>query len=222
MLRRQMGLACAAVCAQPMKALGQSRDVKRAPVSGPPLRRAWDEFEALAEEAARFPLRERFALVNDAINRRVVHADDAEQFGGDVWLTPLETLALGRGDCEDSAIAKFFLLLAAGSPPSALRLLYARHLPLATPGVVQAHVVALARLPFVDPLALDSLNPMAVALSLRIDLEPVLSFDRDRLWRGAQGRDCGCAPTRLLPWRELLARIDAQPRWRMARRGDAA
>jgi predicted transglutaminase-like cysteine proteinase len=220
MLRRQMALACAAVWAQPMKALGETRSLKRVLVSGPPLRRAWEEFEALADEAARFPLRERFAWVNDAINRRVVHADDAEQFGDDVWLTPLETLALCRGDCEDSAISKFFLLLAAGSPPSALRLLYARHRPPATPGVVQAHVVALARLPFVDPLALDSLDPLAVALSHRSDLEPVLSFDRDRLWLGAQGRDCGCAPARLRPWRDLLARIDAQPRWRTAQRGD--
>jgi predicted transglutaminase-like cysteine proteinase len=222
MLRRQMALACAAVCAHPTGVLGEMRGFTHAVVSGPPLRRAWQEFESLADGAARLPLRERFAFVNDAINRCVAHADDAEQFGGDVWLTPLETLALGRGDCEDSAIAKFFLLLAAGSPPSALRLLYARHRPLATPSVVQAHVVALARLPFVDPLALDSLNPMAVALSHRSDLEPVLSFDRDRLWLGVQARDCGCAPTRLRPWRELLARIDAQPRWRVAPQVDAA
>ncbi|HET9207522.1 MAG TPA: hypothetical protein VFO28_14875, partial [Burkholderiaceae bacterium] len=120
------------------------------------------------------------------------------------------------------AIAKFFLLLAAGSPPSALRLLYARHRSLALPGVVQAHVVALARQPFVDPLALDSLNPLAVALSQRSDLEPVLSFDRDRVWLGAQGRDCGCAAARLRPWRDLLARIEAQPRWRTVQDGDAA
>ncbi|HYJ97233.1 MAG TPA: hypothetical protein VEX14_04150, partial [Burkholderiaceae bacterium] len=54
MLRRQMGLACAAVCAQPMRALGEMRGLKRVLVSGPPLRRAWEEFEALADEAARF------------------------------------------------------------------------------------------------------------------------------------------------------------------------
>jgi hypothetical protein len=83
----------------------------------PPLSRAWQQFEGLAEETARFPLRQRFAFVNDSI----AHADDDEQFGGDEWLTPLETLALGRGDCEDLAIAKYLLLLAAGSPPSVLR-----------------------------------------------------------------------------------------------------
>jgi hypothetical protein len=50
----------------------------------------------------------------------------------------------------------------------------------------------------------------------------VLSFDRDRLWLGVQARDCRCARTRLRPWRELLARIDAQPRWRVAPQVDTA
>ena len=180
-------------------------------VSGPSLRRARDEFEALADQASAVPLHERIAFVNGAINRRIGHADDTEQFSADVWLTPLETLALGCGDCEDLAIAKYFVLLAAGSPPSALRLLYAWHRPVARPMQAQAHVLALARLPFVDPLAPDSINPLAVALSQRCDLEPVLTFDRERVWLGAPGSHRTCPAQRLRPWREMLARIDQQP-----------
>lgn len=53
-------------------------------------------------------------------------------------------------------------------------------------------------------------------LSRRDDLQPVLSFDRHRLWAGACGADRGDAMQRLRPWRELLARIDAQPHWQAA------
>ena len=34
----------------------------------------------------------------------------------DRWSPPLETLATGRGDCEDYAIAKYVALTAAGIP----------------------------------------------------------------------------------------------------------
>lgn len=215
MLRRLFGSACAcaawsSVQAQPCAGSGSVR------LTGLSFGRALHDFDDLAHAAAGLALGDRIPFVNGAINQRVAYAADIEQFGGDLWLTPLETLALGRGDCEDMAIAKFFLLLAADAPPAALRLLYAIHRPLQTPGRQEPHLVALARQPFVDPLALDSINPLTIALSSRDDLEPVLSFDCQRLWAGVNGSDRGDATSRLRPWRELLARIDAQPRWHAA------
>ena len=215
MLRRLFGLACAgaacsSVWAQPHAGPDRVR------LTGLSFGRALHEFEGLSHAAASQPLSDRIAFIHAAINQRVAYADDIEQFGADLWLTPLETLALGHGDCEDIAIAKFFLLLAADAPPAALRLLYAIHRPLATPARQEPHLVALARLPFVDPLALDSINPLAIPLSWRDDLEPVFSFDCHRLWAGVQESDRGDATGRLRPWRELLLRIDSQPHWHTA------
>jgi predicted transglutaminase-like cysteine proteinase len=53
--------------------------------------------------------------VNWYVNRRVRFEDDYRRFGrGDVWSSANDTLASGRGDCEDFAIAKMQMLRAAG------------------------------------------------------------------------------------------------------------
>jgi predicted transglutaminase-like cysteine proteinase len=207
-LRRLFVLACAgsassSVFAQPCAG------PDRALVSGLSLSHARHDFDELAQAAAGLTLAGRIGFVNWAVNRRVDYAADVDEFGADLWLTPLETLARGRGDCEDVAIAKFFLLLAADVPPETLRLLYAIRRSPETPGRAEPHLVALARQPFVDPLALDAINPLAIPLSWRDDLQPVLSFDCHHLWAGVCGADRGDASVRLRPWRDLL-RFHAQ------------
>jgi len=211
-LRRPFVLACAGTACSGIASARPCAGPDLGRLSGLPLDGALREFRDLAAAAAGLPLTERLVFVNTAINRRVDYASDAEQFGADVWLTPLETLALGRGDCEDMAIAKFFVLLAADTPPDSLRLLYAIRRSPQTPGCAEPHLLALARQPFVDPLALDviNLNPLLVPLSWRDDLEPVLSFDCHRLWAGVQGTVRDDAAARLHRWRDLLQRIDAQ------------
>lgn len=53
--------------------------------------------------------------VNSYVNARVRFVDDRVQFGvADRWMAPSETLARGRGDCEDYALAKRAMLRAAG------------------------------------------------------------------------------------------------------------
>jgi predicted transglutaminase-like cysteine proteinase len=53
--------------------------------------------------------------VNRFVNARVAFTDDSRQFGvADRWSSASETLARGRGDCEDYAIAKLALLRRAG------------------------------------------------------------------------------------------------------------
>lgn len=57
----------------------------------------------------------RLEAVNSYVNARVRFVDDRVQFGiADRWLAPSETLARGRGDCEDFALAKRAMLRAAG------------------------------------------------------------------------------------------------------------
>ncbi len=173
-----------------------------APCTRGALRRAREEFLALAADALRLPADERLHFVNVAINRRVQPRADDEV---DDWATPCETLARHAGDCEDFAIAKFFVLACSGSA-GGLRLLYARWHPVQTPAASLAHLVVLACEPWDDPWVLDSSNPLMVPLSLRDDLDPVFSFDRRAVWFGAGERRWHAGSERIRPWRGVLAR----------------
>lgn len=167
-------------------------------------------FDELVREAAALPPLARIAFVNVEINRRIDFIDDAVLGEDDVWLAPFEALARGQGDCEDIAIAKFFLLLAAGFDPQAVRLLYARYHDLSVPGLATPHLVAIAGVPFDDPFVMDNLNLILLPLSQRTDLEPVFSFDRTQVWEGANGRAHGSSVALLPAWRRLLQRMAAQ------------
>ena len=212
MWRRSFALGCA--CALTAPAWARScRDalcVTLAPLVGRALARARRDFDDLAHAALAEAPDDRIAFVNRAVNDWVVAADDLELGAVDVWLTPLETFARRRGDCEDIAIAKFFVLLAAGVDATAVRLLYARWRDRTRPALTAAHLVALARDPFEDPLVLDNLIPMALPTSCRDDLEPVFSFDRAQLWAGVGGPCRGRAPERLHAWGRLLGRMATQ------------
>ena len=209
MLRRlfELGCACATV-GQASAAVARERGGTG--LSTWALAHARHDFDELAHDVADLPSAERLVFANIAINRLVVLADDLELGAVDIWQTPIEVLARGRGDCEDIAIAKFFLLLAAGANPAEVRLLYARRRSPAMPGLATAHVVALARHPFADPLVLDNLNPIALPVSCRDDLEPVFSFDCAQLWAGVGGPCHGRAPERLHAWGAVLERMASQ------------
>lgn len=68
-----------------------------------------------------------FAKKLDYANRLINqyrYASDRKTYGvNDYWATPLELATQRQGDCEDHAIAKFAILLAAGVPEDSLRLL---------------------------------------------------------------------------------------------------
>jgi predicted transglutaminase-like cysteine proteinase len=89
-----------------------------------PLDARWHkvEYSPVRGTAARFAdtLRgkdkvERLEAVNWYVNKRVRFVDDSVQYGRpDVWAAASDTLARGRGDCEDFAIAKLQMLRRAG------------------------------------------------------------------------------------------------------------
>lgn len=59
--------------------------------------------------------RTRLDAVNAYVNARVTFTEDSRQYGvADRWSTASETLARGRGDCEDYALAKRAMLRRAG------------------------------------------------------------------------------------------------------------
>jgi predicted transglutaminase-like cysteine proteinase len=198
-----MGGAVCAAClvARPVRAGGHRGD---------DLDAAHVVWRGLAGEARRLPLVERIAFVNTEINRRTVYQADADD-GGDHWATPCETLARGRGDCEDFAIAKHFLLEACGVPTALHRLLYARLQPQGGRAPMQPHLAAVARDPrFDDPWVLDQANPVLLALSLRDDLEPLFSFDARAIWQRVDATPLPRAPLRAARWLSVLERTRLQ------------
>ena len=71
----------------------------------------------------------KLEAVNGYVNARVRFQDDRIQFGvADRWLAPSDTLARGRGDCEDFALAKRAMLRAAGVPEADLYLVVLKDL----------------------------------------------------------------------------------------------
>jgi predicted transglutaminase-like cysteine proteinase len=84
-------------------------------------------FLAVVESAQASDGRARIEVVNRAVNAAIRYTPDFAQHGvADRWTAPLATLAAGRGDCEDYAIAKYAILRAAGVPATDLRLLLVR------------------------------------------------------------------------------------------------
>lgn len=154
----------------------------------------------------------RLQAINQFYNRRILFRDDQLVWGEvDHWSSPLETLNVGQGDCEDFAIAKYFSLLAMGMPAAKLRLVYVRAQVGGPQGVVQAHMV-LAYHPTADaePLILDNLMSEIRPASRRPDLAPVFSFNGDGLWQGVGSQTAGDPVARLSRWREVLAKARAE------------
>lgn len=153
---------------------------------------------------------EQLTLVNQFVNRRLSFATDVDAWGvEDHWASPLQALAQGRGDCEDYAIAKYFLLLELALPAEQLRLVYVRALQV-LPGqgaVVRPHMVlAWQARPTDEPLVLDNLVPDIAPAGARSDLTPVYSFNLVGLWHGVAGASAGDPLARLSRWRDVVER----------------
>ncbi len=158
---------------------------------------------------------ERMTRVNEFFNRQIAFGDDPVIWGQpDYWATLLETLGLGRGDCEDFVIAKYFTLRLVGVAPEKLRLVYVR----ARTGTgdvasAQAHMVlAYYAQPDAEPLVLDNLISEIRPASRRPDLSPVFSFNNEGVFTGAPGKgDVKIGGIgRLSRWEDLLKRARAE------------
>lgn len=162
-------------------------------------------------QAAEMGETDRLAFVNDYVNRHLRFRDDIDVWGQvDYWASPLESLGRGEGDCEDYAIAKYFSLVAAGTPVARLRLVYVRA-QLRSQPQPQAHMVlAYYPHPEAEPLILDNLDATVRAASRRRDLQPVFSFNGEGLWQGVGAQSAGDPVARLSRWREVLGKARAE------------
>lgn len=153
----------------------------------------------------------RLLAVNQFYNLRIDFRPDTEVWGQeDYWATPLQSLAAGRGDCEDYVIAKYTTLLAMGVQRSRLRLVYVRARMSDTPAPVAHMVLAYYATPTAEPLILDNLRADVLPASQRSDLSPVFSFNSEGLWQGVGQATAGDPMARLSRWRDTWQRIQQE------------
>ncbi len=144
--------------------------------------------------------------VNDQINRIPYHTDQAHWKMNDYWATPAESVASNGGDCEDYAIAKYYMLKELGVPLERLRITYVKALKLN-----EAHMVLVYYpKPDAEPYILDNLDPVVKLASLRNDLLPVYSFNDDEVIL-VQGRVKG-KPSQIRQWLSVQERLLEQSR----------
>jgi predicted transglutaminase-like cysteine proteinase len=103
---------------------------------------AAQKFLAVVAEGRAQTGRARIGVINRAINLAIRPTSDVAQWGvADRWSAPLATLASGRGDCEDYAIAKYVALIEAGVAADDVRLVIVRDT-----AIGEDHAVVTARL----------------------------------------------------------------------------
>ena len=166
---------------------------------------AWRRYAAQHEDLA-LAERELLVDVNRTLNR-IRFIDDAIHWGAvDYWATPAESVASNGADCEDFAIAKYFLLKELGIPIAKLRMTYVKALKLN-----QAHMVlAYYPRPDAEPLVLDNLEDAVRPASQRPDLIPVYSFNDEEVWIETRGRSG--SPRQIRNWNALIDRLEREMR----------
>jgi predicted transglutaminase-like cysteine proteinase len=175
----------------------------------------FQDWRQLAENGKTLGTQEKLKRINEFFNRRIQFVDDAQIWGqSDYWATPLETIARGKGDCEDFTIAKYFTLLEAGMPNDQLRLIYVKaRIGGPASNVTQAHMVlAFYAEPDAEPQILDNLITDIRPASRRSDLQPVFSFNSKGIWSNptASGMPAATEVGRLTRWQDLLNRVKAE------------
>lgn len=115
--------------------------------------------------------------VNQWVNHRVRYVEDQRNYREkDVWATAEQTVASGRGDCEDFAILKMQMLLAAGVDANSVKLVLLRDL------VVNADHALLLVSSDAGKLVLDNMTDRIYDGSRANDFRPMLSFSGTRRW----------------------------------------
>ncbi|NRP36538.1 hypothetical protein XMD579_001361 [Marinobacterium sp. xm-d-579] len=156
----------------------------------------------------------KLEAVNDFFNERVLFVDDIYNWKeSDYWATPLETMGVLKGDCEDFTIAKYITLLLAGMPMEHLRLFYVKAKIGGTNSPIsQAHMVlSYYEKSTSEPLILDNLIPDIKAASNRSDLTPVFSFNSAGIWVGTSTSAASNDPaSKLSRWSDLIERMQKE------------
>lgn len=198
-------IACAGVDSHKMQQVMQTRYGN----DGTALLTAWNR---MLDTASAMTTDEKLQQVNYFFNHNIRYTEDILIWKkSDYWATPLETMGMRAGDCEDYTIAKYLSLLQLGFSNQQLRLIYVKaQIGGSQSKIFQAHMVlGFYATPDSIPLILDSLLNTIEPANKRPDLRPVFSFNSEGLWVGNQSTQAD--PTaRLSRWRDLLARVNEE------------
>jgi predicted transglutaminase-like cysteine proteinase len=134
-------------------------------------------WSALVRDARGMDGGARIDAVNRWVNARVSFVDDSRRFNtADQWGGAAQTLAQGRGDCEDYAIAKMKLLEAAGVERRDMFLVIARDL------VRRADHALLVVRHQGRLMVLDNNTDRIVDAATIRDYRPIMSYSADKAW----------------------------------------
>ncbi|WP_165957349.1 transglutaminase-like cysteine peptidase [Pseudomonas sp. H9] len=162
------------------------------------------DWRALISESSHLSDHEKLRRVNDFFNRTIRYGEDIDIWKkADYWASPMETLEMGMGDCEDFALAKFFTLQQLGIADSHLRMVYATQT-----STQQAHMV-LGYWADADaqPVVLDNLENAILPIAQRNDLAVRFAFDELGLYSFDHERLQRVSGVGQLPnWQPLLQR----------------
>ncbi|MES2499544.1 MAG: transglutaminase-like cysteine peptidase [Pseudomonadota bacterium] len=170
------------------------------------------ELHQLIQRTQSAPDLEKLKQVNDFFNQKIRFTNDFDLWGKtDYWATPLESIGLQAGDCEDFTIAKYVFLKALNIDNNRLRLTYVRaEITQDGSRTVQAHMVlSYYQTPQSEPLILDNLISEILPASSRKDLSPIFSFNDKGLWVGSSSKPKAESQSNLSRWRDVLSRIRA-------------
>lgn len=173
----------------------------------------FQELEQLINQLKSASEPEKLTQINNFFNRKINFAEDIDLWGqNDYWATPLESVGLQAGDCEDFSIAKYVFLRAVNVPNDKLRLTYVRAELTNQQGrksVVAHMVLSYYATPQSEPMILDSLTPEISPASSRKDLSPIFSFNDKGLWVGSSSKPKSDSQSHLSKWRDVLTRMQA-------------
>ncbi|GHC14562.1 sulfate adenylyltransferase [Kushneria pakistanensis] len=162
-------------------------------------------WQTLMQELRGRPVQVQLARVNDFFNQLDFVDDSVVWHREDYWATPIEFLGVGRGDCEEFALAKYLTLRELGVPDEQMRLHYVKYVP-----YDQYHmVVSWTSDPRQMPVILDNIDRTIVPAASRRDLIPIYSFNASSLWTStATGREAPVGDaSRLSRWEDWQIRV---------------
>lgn len=120
---------------------------------------------------------ELLARVNQWVNREIAYVNDDRNYRQrDFWATAEQTIARGKGDCEDFAILKMQMLRAAGIDADRMKLVLLRDL-----AANADHAFLLVQTD-AGKLVLDNVTDRLYDGSRANAVRPVLSFSENRRW----------------------------------------
>lgn len=135
-----------------------------------------ENLQTLMQSLKNAPIQTKLNRVNYFFNQNIRYTSDLKNHGvTDHWQTQAESLKLGKGDCEDYALAKYQALKDLGVPEKELHVFYVKNRNNI------AHMVLLHTDSQNRSQVLDNESSLVLPLDKRKDLRPVYGFNQGEL-----------------------------------------